>query len=105
MSYYLYIVECSDGSLYTGWTTNLTKRLEVHNSGKGSKYTRSRRPVNLVFSAEYPTKSDVSKMEYRVKQLTRKQKIELIYAKNKEKKLNELLANKSQSFKKITHSC
>lgn len=78
MSYYLYIVECSDGSLYTGWTTDLQKRLKAHNTGKGAKYTRSRIPVSLKFFKEFTSKSSVLKMEYRVKQLTRKQKMDII---------------------------
>jgi putative endonuclease len=78
VGYYLYIVECSDGSLYTGWTTNIEKRLKAHNSGKGAKYTRTRKPVTLKYVKEFPTKSAVLKMEYRIKQLPRNKKITLI---------------------------
>ena len=52
---YTYIVECSDGTLYTGWTNNLEKRLEAHNAGKGAKYTKTRRPVKLVYQEQFET--------------------------------------------------
>ena len=78
MNYYLYIVECSDGSLYTGWTKDLKKRLKSHNEGKGAKYTRSRIPVSLKFSKELSSKSLALKMEHRVKKLSRQQKLEII---------------------------
>jgi putative endonuclease len=75
---YVYIVRCSDGTLYTGYTNNLEKRLKVHNSGKGAKYTRCRLPVNLVYSEKYCTKSEAIKREYAIKQLTRENKLKLI---------------------------
>lgn len=53
---YTYIVKCSDGSLYTGWTNNLEKRIKDHNAGRGAKYTKARRPVVLVYKEEFPTK-------------------------------------------------
>ena len=71
---YTYIVKCSDETLYTGWTNNLKKRLEAHNSGKGAKYTKNRRPVELVYFEEYDTKQEAMKREYAIKQLTRKEK-------------------------------
>jgi len=73
----VYILECSDGSLYTGITNNLIKRLETHNKGKGSKYTRARLPVTLRASFEVENKSLALKEEYRIKQLTREQKLKL----------------------------
>lgn len=78
--WYVYIVECNDSSrsLYTGITNNLEKRIEVHNKKKGAKYTKSRTPVKLVYSAELENKSLASKEEWRIKQLTRNQKILLI---------------------------
>ena len=79
---YTYIVKCSDETLYTGWTNNLKKRLEAHNSGKGAKYTKNRRPVELVYFEEYDTKQEAMKREYSIKQLTRKQKEKLIENKN-----------------------
>lgn len=76
--WYVYILECSDGTLYTGITTDLDKRLKTHNNGKGAKYTKARLPVVLKASFEAENRSSASKEEYRIKQLTRKEKIELI---------------------------
>ena len=76
--WYVYILECSDGTLYTGITTNLDKRLKTHNNGKGAKYTKTRLPVVLKASFEAEDRSSASKEEYRIKQLTRKEKLELI---------------------------
>ena len=76
--WYVYILECSDGTLYTGITTDLDKRLKTHNNGKGAKYTKTRLPVVLKVSFESEDRSSASKEEYRIKQLTRKQKLELI---------------------------
>ncbi len=76
--WFVYIVECSDGTLYTGITNNLIKRLETHNKGKGAKYTRSRLPVKLRVSFEMENKSLAAKEEHRIKQLTREQKIRLL---------------------------
>ena len=66
---YTYIVECGDGSLYTGWTNNLEKRIQAHNAGKGAKYTKSRLPVKLVYSETFVTK---------IKHMKRKEKLQLI---------------------------
>ena len=80
VKWYVYIVECADGSLYTGITTDVKRRLLEHNySFKSAKYTRSRRPVNLVWSKEVEGgRSEASKEEYRIKRLSRKKKLELI---------------------------
>jgi len=75
----IYILECSDGSLYTGITNNLQKRLIAHNKGKGAKYTKTRLPVVLKASFEAEDRSKASKEEYRIKQLSRKEKLELIW--------------------------
>lgn len=75
---YVYIVRCKDDSFYTGWTTNIEKRIKVHNKGIGAKYTVSRRPVELVYFETFENKSDALKREYQIKQLTRKQKEKLI---------------------------
>ena len=77
---YTYIVKCSDETLYTGWTNNLKKRLEAHNSGKGAKYTKTRRPVELVYFEEYDTKQEAMKREYAIKQLSRQEKLALIHS-------------------------
>jgi putative endonuclease len=75
--WYVYIVECSDGTLYTGITTDVNKRIETHNKGKGAKYTKTRLPVVLRASFDGFDKSSAAKEEYRIKQLTRKEKIDL----------------------------
>jgi putative endonuclease len=75
---YIYILECSDSTLYTGWTNNLNKRFETHLKGKASKYTRCRLPVKLVYFEKYDDKISAQKREYEIKQLTRKQKLHLI---------------------------
>ena len=75
---YTYIVKCSDETLYTGWTNNLKKRLEAHNSGKGAKYTKNRRPVELVYFEEYDTKQEAMKREYAIKRRSRQKKLALI---------------------------
>ena len=78
---YTYILECCDGSFYTGYTTDLEHRLQVHNSGKGGKYTRGRTPVKIVYFEEFSTKEEAQKREWHIKQLTRTAKLELIQAK------------------------
>lgn len=75
---YIYILECSDGTLYTGWTNDLHKRVKTHLNGKGAKYTRSRLPVQLVYFEEYSDKISAQRREYEIKQMTRKEKLELI---------------------------
>ncbi|WP_418223109.1 GIY-YIG nuclease family protein [Clostridium isatidis] len=75
---YVYMLECSDGSLYTGWTNNLEKRIAAHNNGKAAKYTRVRLPVKLVYYEEYEDKIEAMKREYEIKQLSRKEKVKLI---------------------------
>ena len=70
---YTYIVKCADSTLYTGWTNDLDKRIKAHNSGKGAKYTKTRRPVKLVYYEEYETKNEAMSREYAIKHLTRKE--------------------------------
>ena len=77
---YCYILECSDGTLYTGWTTDLERRVKVHNAGRGSKYTRLRRPVRLVYSERLPDRSGAQKRELAIKRLPRAKKMALITA-------------------------
>ncbi|SEM44610.1 putative endonuclease [Syntrophus gentianae] len=78
-SHYVYILECSDKTLYTGWTNNLEKRVQEHNSGRyGAKYTSSRRPVKLVYVERLASLSDVLKREGQIKKLSRKKKLQLI---------------------------
>ena len=75
------MLKCSDGTLYTGWTNDLEKRVEAHNSGKGAKYTKARRPVELAYYEEFETKEQAMKREYAIKQLGRKEKQKLIAGK------------------------
>lgn len=75
---YVYILKCKDNSFYTGWTTDLSKRIQRHNLELGAKYTRSRRPVELIYFETFENKSEALKREYQIKQLTRKQKEKLI---------------------------
>ena len=76
--FYVYIVECSDGSYYTGYTNDLDARIKKHNEGKASKYTRSHLPVKMVWKKGYESGTCARKAEYRLKQLSREQKIKLI---------------------------
>ena len=78
--WWLYIVECADASLYTGITNNLEQRLEKHNAGTASRYTRARTPVRLVYREAHPDRSSASRRENEVKQLTRDEKLALILA-------------------------
>ena len=78
MAHYVYILRCADDSLYTGWTTDIQKRLDTHNSGKGAKCTRSRLPVELVYYEKFESKSDALKREWAIKHLTRREKLGLI---------------------------
>ena len=75
---YVYIVECNDNTLYTGWTNNLEKRIKAHNDGKGAKYTQGRRPVKLVYFEEFETKQEALKREWFIKHLSRKEKMDII---------------------------
>ena len=75
---FTYIVECSDHTLYTGWTNDLDKRIEAHNTGKGAKYTKTRRPVRLVYFETFATKEEAMSREYHIKRMSRQEKIKLI---------------------------
>ena len=75
MKWFLYILQCADGTYYTGVTKDLSRRLDEHNSSnKGAKYTRTRRPVEIVFYSEYENRSQAQKAEHKFKKMTRKQK-------------------------------
>jgi len=82
---YTYILECKDGTYYTGWTNNLEKRLKDHNEGRGAKYTKARLPVSLVYHEEFPSKEEAMRREYAIKHMTRSEKAYLIrtYEKNR----------------------
>lgn len=75
---YMYVVECADGTLYTGYTTNVERRIKTHNSGKGAKYTRSRLPVKLIYQESFDSKEAAMSAESYFKQKTRQQKLKYI---------------------------
>lgn len=74
---YTYMVRCRDGSFYTGWTNNLEKRIDAHNAGTGARYTKSRRPVELIYHECFATKEEAMRREWEIKQLNHKQKEKL----------------------------
>ncbi|MBI3173680.1 MAG: GIY-YIG nuclease family protein [Chloroflexi bacterium] len=78
MTCYCYIVECSDGTFYTGWTTDPERRVKTHNAGRGAKYTRTRRPVRLVYVEEQPDRTTAMKRERAIKALSREKKMKLM---------------------------
>ena len=78
MSSFVYILRCGDGSLYTGWTNHLTKRVADHNAGRGAKYTKAHLPVELVYYEIFETKEEAMKRECAIKKLSRPQKERLI---------------------------
>ena len=75
---YVYLLRCSDGTLYCGWTTDLSRRLRTHNSGRGAKYTRSRLPVELVYQEAYEDRHEALSREWQIKQMSRVEKEALI---------------------------
>ena len=77
MDWYVYILRCADGSLYTGITDNVEKRLAAHRAGKGAKYTRGRGPLELVYTQRQPDKSSALRRELAIKKLSRQKKLEL----------------------------
>ena len=83
-----YIVRCADGTLYCGWTNDLERRVKAHNSGRGAKYTKSRRPVTLVYFEEFSTKEEAMSREAHLKMLTRAEKLALIENKKEESEGN-----------------
>ena len=89
MKYFVYIVECSDKTLYCGWTNNLEKRLLSHNTLKsGAKYTRGRRPVILSYFEIYKTKNQAMSREVCIKKMTRKKKLDIILSESGKNKLS-----------------
>ncbi|MES2436629.1 MAG: GIY-YIG nuclease family protein [Patescibacteria group bacterium] len=82
MNYYVYILECADTTLYVGITTDLTRRVQEHNtSPKGAKYTKARRPVVLSYFEEFKNRSEASKREYELKKMKREEKLRLLQSK------------------------
>ncbi|MDY7220550.1 GIY-YIG nuclease family protein [Halalkalibacterium halodurans] len=78
MNHYVYILECKDGSWYTGYTTDVDRRIKKHASGKGAKYTRGRGPFRLVATWAFPSKEEAMRWEYEVKHLSRWKKEQLV---------------------------
>ena len=78
---YTYILSCADGSLYTGWTNDLEKRLAAHNAGRGGHYTRAHRPVALAYYETFETKEEAMRQEAAIKKLSRPEKLKLIESK------------------------
>ena len=76
--HFIYIVRCKDGSLYTGYAKDIEQRVAKHNSGQGAKYTKIRRPVELVYQEMFDTKSEAMKREYEIKTFSRQKKLQLI---------------------------
>ena len=77
MAYFVYILHCADGTLYTGWTTDIEARAHAHNSGKGAKYTRARRPVEVLYTETAADRSAAQRRELEIKRLTRAKKLDL----------------------------
>ncbi len=75
---FVYIVRCADGTLYTGWTTDVARRIAQHNAGRGARYTRMRRPVVLVYREEKPDRSTAMRRELEIKKLDRERKERLV---------------------------
>lgn len=75
--HYVYIIACNDGTLYTGWTTDVAARVIAHNEGTGAKYTKGRGPVTLIYTETFENKSDALRREITIKKLTRTEKLKL----------------------------
>lgn len=75
---YVYMVECADGTYYTGWTVDVERRMKAHNAGRGAKYTRARRPVRLIYVEEHETKAEALRREAALKKLPRREKESLV---------------------------
>ena len=75
---YTYILKCGDGTLYTGWTNDLERRIKCHNAGKGAKYTKSRLPVELAYYKSFVTKEEAMRREWEIKRLSRNDKLKLL---------------------------
>ena len=88
---YAYLLLCVDGSLYAGWTNDLSRRLRAHNEGNGAKYTRGRRPVRLVYAESFETKEEAQRRECQIKKLRHQQKLSLMHKGQEQEALTMLL--------------
>ena len=86
---YTYLLQCADGSLYCGWTNDLDRRVAAHNAGLGGKYTRSRRPVQLVWWESFETRQEAMRREVRIKRMSRAEKLSLIRGADRERPLKD----------------
>ena len=77
-NFYFYVLQCSDNTLYAGYTNDVERRVAVHNAGKGAKYTKARLPVQCIYHEAFESKNEAMRVEYAFKQLTRKQKLDYI---------------------------
>ncbi|SES23168.1 putative endonuclease [Gracilibacillus ureilyticus] len=84
-NHFVYILECMDRTLYTGYTTNISRRLKMHSEGKGAKYTRGRGPLKLVYQSKCETKSEALQLEAKIKKLSKQEKIQLIHENARER--------------------
>ena len=100
--FFVYILKCSDGTFYTGYTPDLKKRFKVHSSGKGAKYTRARLPVKLIWHKEYKYFKTAFLEEKRIKKLTRKEKKILVKSKNKRKTIKKAKNKNERTGKNIS---
>jgi putative endonuclease len=75
--HYVYMIQCKDGTLYTGWTTDVAARVKAHNEGVGAKYTKGRGPVTLIYTEAFESKSDALRREMAIKKLSREDKLKL----------------------------
>ncbi|MDY4697547.1 GIY-YIG nuclease family protein [Selenomonas montiformis] len=86
---YTYILECGDGSLYTGWTNDLVRRMKAHNAGRGAKYTRSRLPVRLVYFEEFDSRQEALRREWQIKHTMNRAQKQALIDKKTEKNYNK----------------
>ena len=96
---YTYMLRCKDGTLYTGWTTDLEKRVQAHNDGKGAKYTKSRTPVSLVYVEVFETKQEALRRESAIKKMSRSDKLKLI----QENKSDQILVHADKVTQAAAH--
>lgn len=92
---FIYMIQCADGTIYTGWTTDIESRLEAHNNGTGAKYTRGRGPVRLLYHEEFQSKGEALKREREIKKLKKEKKLKLI---SEALKAGELHGRKSENI-------
>ncbi len=98
---FVYIVRCSDNTLYTGWAVDVATRVKAHNAGRGAKYTRARLPVKLVYSEELPTRAEAMKRERQIKRYPRARKLELCHRMKRTKRMKRHTQRRSPSIPSV----